>query len=183
MTYSVSAYAVDLNQLIGAIGSRDKELAARVKENSAWRIESYDDPTVLGRAIDRLIDGEVDNPGGDVQAHDLAYALECVASLLAGGEIGASNALKSIAGQWLYEQPVLKDLVGGSLGPLEGKIPYPDDFPGIRIIPLEELRARMDAIRGVNKTEDRNLRNAYFDYMQFIETASLDKRSLIIFYY
>ncbi len=147
MSYNVRAYAVDLDRLIGAIGSRDRDVAARTQEYSASWIDSYDGeseskPGVLGGAIDRLIDGDFANLTGDVQKHDLGYALECLARFLSGGEIDGSDGLKSIAGQWLYDQPILSELVGGSPQRLAAKMPLPEDFPGIQIIPFEELDAR-----------------------------------------
>jgi hypothetical protein len=187
MSYNVSGYAVDLDRLLGAIGSRDRDLAARVQEHSASWIESYDGdsngkPGLLGRAIDRLIDGDFENLAGDVRKHDLGYALECLARFLSGREISGSDGLKGIAGQWLYDQPILKELVGGSPQRLAAKMPLPDDFPGIQIIPFEELDARMNAVRGMDNTPDRDLRDAYGDYIWFIETARNRERALITFY-
>ena len=186
MSYSVSAYAVDLDQLIGAIGSQDRDLAQRVRKTSAGWIESYDDqsdaaPGVLGRAIDRLIDGDFANLG-DVREHDLGYALECLARFFSGGEIFGNDGLKGIAGQWLYDKPILKDLAGGHPGPLARKMPSWDDFPGICIIPVEELDARRSAVGSLNKSADRDLRDAYGDYVRFIETARNKNRALITFY-
>jgi hypothetical protein len=187
MTYSVRAYAVDLDRLIGAIGSLDRDLAARVQKYSASWIESYDGdsdakPGVLGRAIDRLIDGDFANQTGDVQKRDLGYALECLARFLSRRAIHGNDGLTGIAGQWLHDQPILKELVGGSPQCLAAKMPLPDDFPGIQIIPFEELDARMNAVRGMDNTPDRDLRDAYGDYIWFIETARNRERSLITFY-
>ena len=186
MTYSVKAYAVDLDRLLGAIGSRDRDLAARVQKHSASWIEYYGrdfgKPGLLGRAIDRLIDGDFENLAGDVQKHDLGYALECLARLLSGREIYGLDGLTGIAGRWLYDKPILKDLIGGSPR-IAAKMPLPDDFPGIQIIPFEELDARMDAVRGMDNTQDRDLRDAYGDYIWFIETARNRKQALITFYY
>jgi hypothetical protein len=107
MSYHVSAYAVDLDRLIGAIGSGDHHFATHVKEYSASWIESYDGvsdsmPGVLGRAIDRLIDGDFEDLTSDVQKHDVGYALKCMARFLSAGEIYGNDGLKGVAGQWLY---------------------------------------------------------------------------------
>ena len=138
---------------------------------------------LLGRAIDRLIDGDFENLAGDVQKHDLGYALECLARFLSGREISGFDGLKGVAGRWLYDKPILKELVGGSPQLLAAKMPLPGDFPGIRIIPFEELDARMDAVRGMDNTQDRDLRDAYGDYIWFIETARNRAQALITFYY
>jgi len=105
-----------------------------------------------------------------------------LARLLSGREIYGLDGLKGIAGQWLYDQPILKELVGGSPERLAAKMPLPDDFPGIQIIPFEQLDARMDAVRGMDNTQDRDLRDAYGDYIWFIETARNREQALITFY-
>jgi hypothetical protein len=108
--------------------------------------------------------------------------LECLARFLSEGEILGNDGLKGIAGQWLYGLPMLKDLVGSSPQCLAAKMPLPDDFPGIHIIAFEQLDARMNDVTGMENTDDLALREAYGDYIWFIETARNREKALITFY-
>lgn len=185
MGYGVSAYAVDLDRLLGAIGSRDKALAAQVQKQALDRIEGYElsnTPGHLGKAIERLIDGDFDNLGA-FHKYDLGYALECLVLFLAGREIYGDDSLKSLSGQWLYDQPVVKELVGSQSASLARKMPLPNEFPGIHVVPVEEIPAKIDAVKAVADAPDDDLRGACADYLWFLETAQDKGRALITFYY
>jgi hypothetical protein len=79
-------------------------------------------------------------------------------------------------------QPILKNLAGGSPERLSAKMPLPDDFPGIQIIPFEQLEGKRNEVRDMENTQDHDLRNAYGGYITFIETARGRGQALITFY-
>ena len=136
MSYSVGAYAVDLEELRRAIGSRDETLLAALIEQNPDLGEPDEDAEEEGKvsegmALRHLVMGETPHPPSAYQYH---YALEELCRRL--GEWLPGDLWTSIR-WWVLEETGFEEIL--AMGP-PVDLPPSEDFPRVGHLTVEQVR-------------------------------------------
>lgn len=193
MTFSVRAYVVDIGKMTGAIGGGNAALPGAIAESCADMIEDFD--YLLGKdgaaasgglaaMIAILISGDfrrLEDADG-LGTAGLGYALECLAAHLSGGPLD-THAIKDVSGDWLRDQPVLRDLAGRPAA-LVGRMPLPEDLPAICVIGRGEVPGLLQAaLRERDHNPDPTSRACYDELIIWLEIAAAEGNGLVAFCY
>lgn len=200
MSYSISAYAVDLKQLEGLLGSKDRRLveeirvreAEEIAQQSAWFAKEIQGgaPT-LAEALTWLIDG-VELPAE--HAFQYWYAVELLAKHL--GERIDVSGLESIGYSYLAE---VDEILGSMLGvpsrlhlttllerapPL--KLPALEDFPAVGYLSVGECEEVARVLEGVETDDldaDPEVLRGVTSYANMIDGGARSGRDVLFLYY
>lgn len=144
MSYSLMPYAINLDQLRNAVGSKDEALLAEIQEANpeAFAEDDHDEDEIsVGRALRDLIMG---HPPVAASAHQYGYALKVLVEHL--GEWLPSDMWESIT--WRVLQTTgMGDLLQDSGTPVP--LPKMDDgFPAIGHLTADRVKELASKLQG-----------------------------------
>lgn len=136
MSYNLVPFLVDLDQLRGAIGSKDTTLLAALQRANpdAFQYDEDDEGISLGQALKHLVMGERPDPAS---AHQYGYALMELCGHL-GEEVAERDLWSSI--RWEVLESTGADQLLSQTGPPVPLLPM-DDFPVMGHLQAAEIAA------------------------------------------
>ncbi len=200
MSYILTPIAVDLKQVAGVIGSRNKRLVAALLKEFGDDFEQIDamaadyaddgeEATTVRDALTQMVMGEPYNEAvGFVYGYTLEYICRHFGELLPNGEWSAmrsewaekaDRALKA-AGVGEKVLRLSRLMSRGSPVPL----PEIEDFPGIGYMDLPEIEAALAALPEdkLAAVKEKELRAALAEVLGWLQTCADSRRDLICFY-
>jgi len=184
MSYSLVPYAIDLEQLRAAVGSRNASLKKEVYTACAERIEEDaddleddDEALTLKAAIGELIDGQLSD---EDSAHQYGYALEALCQSL-----GQSLDVDLWCGvRWAAMEVTGLDESIMAAGP---PVDLPDlsgDFPTIGHLDANAVAAAVDKLDAApSKHDDPDAQELFAEYETWLRTAHKAGKAIVFFYY
>jgi hypothetical protein len=192
MSFAPSGYIVDLDELVGAYGSKnarlvkavEKKHSDRIRENAEWFADEVADgaPT-LDAAIGEIIDGKCTKKKHGFQ---YVYALELLSLHLGSGLFMADwinhGFLEALQAS-LPTKAVKKLLDPDKASNMKPPVPIPtpkDGVPGFGMWKAADCKTIADALKGIaNEEIDEGL-----DEMRdWFGRAAKSKRALLMFWY
>ncbi len=182
MSYGITAYLLDTEQLKLVLGSGNEEYAESFKnlfseqiEILDERFEDDDDGLLMDDAITGLIHGKFEHNA------KYAYALEIICMGI-GSPLYPLH-LTQLSLRWLHSFKELREL-GNDEGSLHGLIPMAGDFPGIGCIDRDAIEEKITlATNAIKDTEDDNAQECYYEYISWLERAKEKHLALVTFLY
>jgi hypothetical protein len=210
VSYSLVPYAVDLNQLRAALGSKDEALLTAILESDPERFEEDEDEGELSlrAALRHLVMGL--NRRND-SGYQYGYALEHLCAYL--GERLDSDEWESI--RWeVLEETGMVEIMEGNGSPV--RLSRINDFPSLGHLTPEQVRVMAERIeqgplttaalsgkkpqrsastavlgwvlsritsRRRSRMTDQERRELLAEYEDWIKTAAANGKGLVFFYY
>jgi hypothetical protein len=183
MSYSLVPYAIDLEQLRAAVGSRNASLKQEVCAANAERIEEDaedledDESLTLKAAVSELIDGEFSD---EDSAHQYGYALEALCS-----HLGQSLDVNLWCGvRWeAMDVTGLDDVIIDSGPPVD----LPDltgNFPTIGHLDAKAVAAAVGQLdASPSKHDDSDAQALLAEYETWLRTTHQAGKGIVFFYY
>jgi hypothetical protein len=177
VSYTLTAFTVDLDGLRRVVGAGSAALLAAVVEYHPEAFAEEEDPEEeelpLRAALSELLQGKLSDPAS---AHQYGYALRELCDYL-GEEVGSWSDIR----WWVIKRTGLDRVLESSGSP----IPLPDnpgDFPVIGHIPRGQLPQRLEEARSRLATADEDFTPLYLQLKGWLEDAAAAGRDLILFY-
>lgn len=179
MSYILTAYILDIDQLKSVFGSNDQKLLNAIRENQVERLEELDEcfedeieegaPTTFA-AIEQIVAGVITN--SDDAAFQYGYAIEFICQEL--GERVLTDDLGILS--------VLKLNTKLSQPRLPLPIPQPEDFPEISFLTAYEVTTEHSRFTEEKSTWPQNkLRKSREEFFEILSRARQSGKDLVTF--
>jgi hypothetical protein len=202
MSYILTPIVVDLKQVTGVIGSKNKRLVGTLIKNFGDEFEEIDEmaadfadeedgegaTTVRDALTQMVMGGEYNEEVGFVYG----YALEFVCRHF--GDFLPNRNWSAMRSEWAHKADKALESAGVAEEALRlshlmnrgSPVPLPliEDFPGIGYMTLKEIKAALSAFGEdqLAAVEDKELREALSEVRGWLETCEASGQDLICFY-
>lgn len=178
MSYGVTAFAVNLNQIEEPFGSQDEELKNEIVSQVKERFDSIDEQlggTPMVDITDDYFKGEI-NHADDAKKYWYLIETLCIGF---GRKLSNDHwyPFKGATEPW-YDHEQFK-LYGINTKPF---LPSPDDFPLVFVLGNADLQ---DAYEAINEQGEKDVYSIeqVRQFSDWIENAQKDRWDLVLFYY
>ena len=182
MSYTLEPYAIEIEELKQAVGSKRTELVDAAIKSDPESFEDDDDDEdddelALSDALRGLIHGDMTDAESP---HQYGYALKVLANHL--GEMLEFDWWCGV--RWAAMEETGLDKVIEQSGCPVTLPPNPGTFPTIGFMLKDDVIARVNELGdGHMKNDDEDLQDLLNEYENWLRTAAANKKDILFFYY